>query len=60
MVKPISAGMLLKKLDKFARLVNMGDSFQVKSSIFWLAREAQWRVTTGMGPEPTRAASRTK
>ena len=58
MVKPISDGMLLKKLDKFARLVNI--SFQVKSSIFWLAREAQWRVTTGMGPEPTRAASRTK
>ena len=50
--------MLLKKLDKFARLVNI--SFQVKASIFWLAREAQWRVTTGMGPEPTRAASRTK
>jgi len=58
MVKPISDGMLLKKLDKFVRLVNI--SFQVKLSIFWLAREAQWRVTTGMGPEPTRVASRTK
>ena len=55
---PSQTWSVLKKLDKFAWLGNI--SFQVKSSDFWLAREAQWRVTTGMGPEPTSAASGTR